>query len=178
MNSVTPATFSDVFDLLERANVRYVVVSGVAVVLHGYDRPLADLDIVISAQPGEPERAQHALMMGGFVPSIPVPLAMLRVLRMFDQSAREVDVFVRYHFPFDELLADSETMTVGASSIRVASLEHSFRKALREFRPAEMRTGLRTSGTGAGHPVQAGVDGGGAAAQMVCAGSAGQRERA
>lgn len=124
MNSVTPATFSDVFDLLERANVRYVVVSGVAVVLHGYDRPLADLDIVISAQPGEPERAQYALMMGGFVPSIPVPLAMLRVLRMFDQSAREVDVFVRYHFPFDELLADSETMTVGASSIRVASVEH------------------------------------------------------
>jgi hypothetical protein len=123
-NPVTPATFSDVFNLLERANVRYVVVSGVAVVLRGYDRPIADLDIVISAQPGEPERAQHALMLGGFVPSIPVPLAMLRVLRMFDRSAREVDVFVRYHFPFDELLADSEMMNVGAGSIRVASLEH------------------------------------------------------
>jgi hypothetical protein len=124
VSSITPATFGDVFDLLERANVRYVVVSGVAVVLHGYDRPLADLDIVISAQPGEPERAQHALMMGGFVPSIPLPLAMLRVLRMFDASEREVDVFVRYHFPFDELLADSETMRVGAGSARVASLEH------------------------------------------------------
>lgn len=123
-NSVTPATFSDVFEMLERANVRYVVVSGVAVVFHGYDRPLADLDIVISAEPGEPERAQYALMMAGFVPSIPVPLAMLRVLRMFDQSQREVDVFVRYHFPFDELWADSEIMIVGAGSARVASLEH------------------------------------------------------
>ena len=127
MNSFTPATFSDVFDLLERANVRYVVVSGVAVVLHGYDRPLADLDIVISALPGEPERALQAVMLAGFVPSIPVPLAMLRVLRMFDQSQREVDVFVRYQIPFDELWADSETKNVGTGRARVSSLEHLLR---------------------------------------------------
>lgn len=138
MNSVTPATFSDVLELLERSNVPYVVVSGVAVVLHGYVRPLADLDIVISAQPGEPERAQHALMLAGFVPSIPVPLAMLRVLRMFDQSQREVDVFVRYQVPFDELLADSETMTVGAGSARVASLEHLVRVKRMTGRPHDL----------------------------------------
>jgi hypothetical protein len=138
VNSVTPATFSDVFELLERANVRYVVTSGVAVVLHGYDRPLADLDIVISAQPGEPERAQHALMLAGFVPSIPVPLAMLRVLRMFDQSQREVDVFVRYQIPFDELWADSEMMNVAAGSARVLSLEHLLRAKRMVGRPHDL----------------------------------------
>ena len=138
MNSVTPATFSDVLELLERSNVPYVVISGVAVVLHGYVRPLADLDIVISAQPGEPERAQHALMLAGFVPSIPVPLAMLRVLRMFDQSQREVDVFVRYQVPFDELWADSETMTVGAGRARVASLEHLVRVKRMTGRPHDL----------------------------------------
>lgn len=138
MDIITPATFSDIFELLERSNVSYVVVSGVAVVLHGYVRPLADLDIVISALPGEPERAQYALMVAGFVPSIPVPLAMLRVLRMFDQSQREVDVFVRYQIPFDELCANSETMTVGAGRARVASLEHLVRVKTMTGRPHDL----------------------------------------
>ncbi len=138
MDTITPATFSDVFELLERSNVSYVVVGGVAVVLHGYVRLLADLDIVISAMPGEPERAQHALMLACFVPSIPVPLALLRVLRMFDQSQREVDVFVRYQIPFDEMLADSETKAIGASRVRVASLEHLVRVKRMTARPHDL----------------------------------------
>ena len=138
MNSVTPATFSDVFEVLERSNVPFVVVSGVAVVLHGYVRPLADLDLVISALPGEPERAQYALMLAGFVPSIPVPLHMLRVLRMFDQSQREVDVFVRYQIPFDELCAGSETMTIGRVTARVASLEQVVRVKRMTGRPHDL----------------------------------------
>ena len=137
-NNITPASFGDVFELLDRSDVRYVVISGVAVVLHGYDRPLADLDIVISPMPGEPERAQYALMLAGFVPSIPVPLAMLRVLRMFDQSQREVDVFVRYQIPFDELYAASETMIVGAGAVRVASLEHLLRVKRMTARPHDL----------------------------------------
>ncbi len=124
MNSVTPATFSDVFELLERSNVPYVVVSGVAVVLHGYVRPLADLDIVVSGSPDEQNRALHTLMSAGFVPSIPVPPAFLRVLRMFDQFEREVDVFFRYQLPFDELWASSEQMSIGETVVRVTSLEH------------------------------------------------------
>jgi hypothetical protein len=66
-------------------------------------------------------------MRAGFVPSIPVPLAMLTVLRMFDQSEREIDVFGRYHIPFAELWAGSEIMSVGAGTTRVASLEHLLR---------------------------------------------------
>jgi hypothetical protein len=63
---------------------------------------------------------------------------MLRVLRMFDQSQREVDVFVRYQVPFDELLAGSETMTVGAGSARVASLEHLVRVKRMTGRPHDL----------------------------------------
>jgi hypothetical protein len=127
VNPITPATFNDVFEMLERSNVPYVVVSGVAVVLHGYVRPLADLDIVVSALPDEQNRALHALMSAGFVPSIPVPPAFLRVLRMFDQFQREVDVFFRYQLPFDELWANSEQVSVGKSVVRVTSLEHLLR---------------------------------------------------
>jgi hypothetical protein len=137
-NMITPATFSDVFELLERSNVRYVVVSGVAVVLHGHVRPLADLDIVIGAVPGEQERAVQTLMMAGFLPSIPVPLAMLTVLRMFDQSEREIDVFRNYHVPFPELWANSDLIGVGAGTARIASLDHLLRAKRTTGRPHDL----------------------------------------
>ena len=138
LNSVTPATFSDVFELLESANVRYVVVSGVAVVLHGHVRPLADLDLVVGGAPGEQDRAVQALMLGGFVPSLPVPLAMLTVLRMFDQSAREVDLFRNYHIPFAELWANSKAIAIGAGTARVAALEHVLRAKRTQGRPHDL----------------------------------------
>ncbi len=138
MSSSTPATFSDVFDALERNSVPYVVVSGVAVVLHGHIRPVFDLDIVIASTSDEQNRALQTLMQIGFVPSIPVPLSMLTVLRMFDQSAREIDVFVNYHIPFHELWASSKQISVGDRTARVASLEHLLRVKRITGRPHDL----------------------------------------
>ena len=138
MNPTTPVTYGDIFDGLERDNVRYVVVSGIAVVLHGYIRPVADLDIVVDAAPHEARRAMHVLTLAGFVPSIPLPLSALTVLRMFDPAQREIDVFVRYCIPFDELWASSERVRVGASIARVASLEHLLRAKRFNGRPHDL----------------------------------------
>jgi hypothetical protein len=121
---VTPIDFADVFEALDRNSVQYVVVSGVAVVLHGHIRPIFDLDMVIAATPEEQNRAVETLMRAGFVPSIPVPLDMLTVLRMFDQSEREIDVFARYHIPFNKLWASSQQRRVGDQLVRVISFEH------------------------------------------------------
>jgi hypothetical protein len=74
----------------------------------------------------------------GFVPSVPLPLSMLTVLRMFDHLAREVDVFVRYHIPFEELWADSELMRVGENQVRVESLEHLLRAKRITARPHDL----------------------------------------
>lgn len=117
-------SYGDVFDALQRNSVPYVVVSGVAVVLHGHIRPVFDLDIVIPVTPNEQNRALQTLRHAGFVPSIPVPLNFLTVLRMFDQCAREIDVFVKYHIPFNDLSASSELIRVGDHVARVVSLEH------------------------------------------------------
>ena len=124
MSANTPAAYSDVFEVLERHDVRYVVVSGVAVVLHGYVRPVFDLDIVVGPTPDEHNRALQALLFAGFVPSIPLPLNLLTVVRMFDQIEREIDVFSKYHILFKDLWADSMTINLGQSTVRVASLEH------------------------------------------------------
>ena len=138
MDGATPETYSDVFDRLERDGIRYAVISGVAVCLHGHVRPVADLDVVIDPAPGEAQRALRALTGCGFVPSIPLPLSMLTVLRMFDHAQREIDVFARYHIPFDQLWADSRHVRVGEGVARIVSLEHLLRAKRINGRPHDL----------------------------------------
>lgn len=124
---LTAEAYCDVFDRLERDRVRYVVVGGVAVVLRGHVRPVADLDLAVDPAPGETLRALRALGGLGFVSTIPLPLGVATVLRMFDRSAREVNVFVRGHVPFGELWPGSGRVSVAGGVARVASLEHLLR---------------------------------------------------
>lgn len=139
MSLATPEIYCDVFDRLERENVRYAVISGVAVVLHGHVRPIFDLDIVIDPAPDEASRAMRVLASNGFVSSLPLPLSMVSVMRMYDRSQREVDVFVRYHISFDELWKDSQHMSVTDSSVaRVISLEHLLRAKRINGRPHDL----------------------------------------
>jgi hypothetical protein len=120
----TPLIYADLFEQLEHHDVRYVVVSGVAVVLHGHARPIADLDIVIDPTPDQARHTMLTLTASGFVPTIPLPLDLLTMMRMFDQKNREVDVFIRYHIKFDRLWSESCRMRIGKSNVRVISLEH------------------------------------------------------
>ena len=139
VNPATPEIYGDVFDRLERDEVRYIVIGGVAVVLHGHVRPIADLDIVVDPAPREAERALSTLARCGFVPSLPLPLAMVSVLRMFDRSGREVDLNVRYHIPFDDLWAGAQRVPVGAGvAPRVASLDHLLRAKRITARPHDL----------------------------------------
>lgn len=135
---ITPEEYSDVFERLERGRVRYVVIGGVAVVLRGHVRPVADLDFAVEPTDGEMARAVGALVALGFAPSIPLPLSALSVLRLFDRSQREVNVFVRSRVPFAELWAASECLRVGRGVARVSSLEHLLRAKRIEGRPRDL----------------------------------------
>jgi ribosomal protein S18 acetylase RimI-like enzyme len=120
-----PETFCDVLEILNRENVRYVVVGSVAVVLHGTDREISDLDIVVDPRPEEAQRCIDALASAGFLPSIPLPLPvhLLTVVRLFDQTAREIDVFVRKDNLFKELWFTSKLVQVGNQTARIAAPE-------------------------------------------------------
>jgi hypothetical protein len=107
---------------LAHDRVRFVVVGGVAVVLHGHARPIEDLDLVVDATPAEALRAMQSFAAAGFAPSLPLPLAMVTVLRLFDASMREVDVFARYPVPFLELDRDAVAAEVDGVPLRIASL--------------------------------------------------------
>ena len=111
--------FEPVLKALNDAGVRYLIVGGVAVVLHGHLRTTGDLDLVVELGPDNLGRALDALERSGFQPRPPVPLRSfadpdtrrswietknLQVFSLWhpDLAGFEVDLFVEEPFDFDE----------------------------------------------------------------------------
>ena len=63
-----------IFTALADANVRYLVVGGVAVNAHGYERHTKDLDLVIQLEDKNLSAALEVLQSLGFRPKVPVPI--------------------------------------------------------------------------------------------------------
>jgi len=132
--------FEQVLAALNAEQVRYLVVGGVAVVLHGHLRTTADLDLVVSLVPDNVRRALAALGGLGFRPRAPV-----RAEDFADPAARagwagekgmtvfslwsaqvpgiEVDLFVREPFDFEQAFGRAVRVTLDTTSAMVASLE-------------------------------------------------------
>src|SRR5260370_36943831 len=69
---------------LNDANVRYLIVGGLAVVAHGYVRYTADVDIVLDLEGENTLRAMKALEAIGSRPDVPV-----KAEQFADQEVRE-----------------------------------------------------------------------------------------
>ena len=66
------ASLEAIFDALETAGVRYLVVGGIAVTVHGHIRATMDLDLVVELAPENAQRAVRALAGLGYRPQVPV----------------------------------------------------------------------------------------------------------
>jgi hypothetical protein len=66
------AIFAPLFRALNDAGVRYVVVGGLAVVLHGHARLTADVDLVVDLDEEQAKKAIDALVDMGLQPRVPV----------------------------------------------------------------------------------------------------------
>lgn len=132
-------TVEEVLAALSSADVRFVVVGGVAVVLHGHPRLTADLDLVIDLEVGPAHRAMVVLTGLGLVPRLPVPASAFadpatrsrwvaeRNLMVFTLTEPggmlEVDLFARSPLPFDALWSQALTVLVGETEVRIAALD-------------------------------------------------------
>jgi hypothetical protein len=65
---------SEVMQGLQSAEVRFLVVGGLAVVAHGHTRVTHDLDLVLAMDPKNLESALRVLAGQGFSPRLPVKL--------------------------------------------------------------------------------------------------------
>lgn len=154
MYSRRVALFEPIFEALARAGVRYVVVGGVAVVLHGHPRLTADLDLAVDLSPAEARKAIDALVGLGLRPRAPVDAVGfadpavrarwvsergMRVFSLWDPEdpMRAVDLFAENPVDFEELWARAETMEIGGVSVRVACIEDLIRLKRLAGRPED-----------------------------------------
>ena len=124
---------------LEGARVRYLIVGGVAVVLHGRLRTTADLDLWIELERENLDRAARTLGALGYRPRAPVRLEDLGnpelrrswieekgllVLSLWRPNAPlEVDLFVREPFAFQEAHARGVVVHLESTEAHVIGLD-------------------------------------------------------
>lgn len=141
MSTPRPVEFERVISALNETCVDYLIVGGVAVVLHGVDRLTADLDVVLDLQRDAALKAMTHLERLGYQPRPPVKMkdfaeAELRqqwmetrnmqVFSLWDPNGElpVLDVFVSYPLDFSKLLSDSVEVDIGGLKTRIASIEH------------------------------------------------------
>jgi hypothetical protein len=147
--------YDDVFAAFDEADVRYVIVGGMAVVMSGHVRATVDLDVVVDLDPAAANRAMAALEGLGLLPRVPIrprdfadPEVRegwirdkhMQVLSFFDphHPAREVDVFVAYPLDFDVLMADAVPTHVGDRTVLVAAKHHLIEMKRAAGRPRDL----------------------------------------
>ncbi len=136
-----PVDFIGLFSLLVAARVRFVVVDGLAVLLHGLDRLTADVDLAVDLSTEATKDAVRALTEGGYRPLAPVdPLSLADPERRHDwQTSRgmkvcsfwdttntrpTVDVMLSPVVSFDDLWTDATHVMIGGIGVRIASIPH------------------------------------------------------
>jgi len=133
--------FRPLLAALNEAGARYIVVGGLATILHGYPRITGDIDLIIDLQQDEALKSVSALTALGFFPLAPVPAADfaekekreswrkekgMLVFSMWQRGevARVVDLFIENPYPFDEMYARAKIVDLGdALEIRIASID-------------------------------------------------------
>jgi len=130
-----------IFKALADAEVEYVVVGGLAVIMHGYLRATADLDLAIGLSPQNAGRGMQTLASIGLQPRLPVPIQdfadaakredwlqhrNMLVFPLWDPSnpLRSVDVFINEPIPFDALRRDAVHKDYDGVDVPVASIDH------------------------------------------------------
>jgi hypothetical protein len=139
-----PTDFIGLFAILAAAQVRFVLVGGLALVLHGLDRLTADVDLVIDLSEESARTTVQTLTAAGYRPLAPVdPVALadpaqrlewqtvrnMQVFSFWDSTNTRptVDVMLESPVPFEDLWAAASVMNIGGHEVRVASIEHLIR---------------------------------------------------
>lgn len=130
--------YLEVLESLQKKGVRYLVVGGLAVNLHGVPRMTQDMDLIIALDADNVERLISALTESGFVPRLPEDPKKLsdpETLRKWKKEKnmiafsfyhktgnyRVVDVVIDQPLDFAESEKRMETRTVGAVTVRLVS---------------------------------------------------------
>ena len=129
------------FKALNQAKVEYVIVGGLATVLHGYPRFTADIDLVINLEQVEAKKAIKLITSLGLQARLPVdPMDFtvesirkswiekknMLVFTFYDprNPVLVIDVFVREPIPFAELSKKAIMLDLDGEPVPVCNIKH------------------------------------------------------
>ena len=132
--------YLDLFGALEKGGVRYVVVGGVAMNLHGVERATMDIDLAIALESDNLSKAIDTLASLGMKPAAPISLADAKdpsnlsrwrrdkrmvalALQKTEGFAPTVDILIEPSVPFSQLESNSICKDVDGIPIRIASID-------------------------------------------------------
>jgi predicted nucleotidyltransferase len=131
--------FERVFRLLNERDVHYVIVGGIAVILHGIPRLTADLDIILDLDPANASQAIEVLQAAGFVAEVPVDIREfadenirrswivdkhMKALSLHDgeMPPTVIDLLAESPIPFEDLYQRAKVVSLEAMTLRVAAI--------------------------------------------------------
>lgn len=133
--------YEEVFKALNKAKVKYAVAGGVAVVLYGYVRFTADLDLIIHLEEKNISRLFDAFYNLGYRAKLPVTKEQFMdkknredwirnkemvVFSFYHQTdpLKNIDIFVEEPIKFKTLEKSLQMLRAGTLSIPVLSIKH------------------------------------------------------
>lgn len=141
--STVPGDLQRFIAALARENVDFVICGGVACILHGVSRVTADVDLALRMESDNLQRFIDAAKSLSLMPRSPEPLEALldesrrrkwiaekhaQVFTLVSpESPLQVDVFLQYSIPFDELVRQAVRMQGAGHAFRISSREHLIR---------------------------------------------------
>lgn len=131
---------AELLHALSENQVRYVLVGGLAVQLHGFMRSTFDIDLVLAMDDDNLSRFIAVAKRYGLTPSIPVPIDALRNAGQIEQWHREkgmlafalrepqiggsvVDVLVRPEVPFERLMQNAVAGKLFEQQVWIAAID-------------------------------------------------------
>jgi len=132
--------FEQIFRELQKRKIKYLVIGGIAVFLHGFHRLTADLDIIISLDKSNVKRFIAMIKNLGWKPRIPVPIddfsdpdkrndwiksKGLKVFTLFNpkEQFEHMDVLLQFPLTFSKAYKNRKMAKAGSLKIPIASIE-------------------------------------------------------
>jgi predicted nucleotidyltransferase len=131
--------FLDLLKAIVKSKVRFVVVGGIAINLHGIERPTKDIDLVVYLEEKNLLRFLKLMTKLGFRPKVPVGATDFADSRKradwiknknmivfsfyhLKDMMRVIDVFVKHPLPFGPMYRRKEMIRVGEIKIPVIAI--------------------------------------------------------
>ena len=148
--------YEDIVGGLEERQVRYLIVGGVAVVLHGFVRATADLDVMIALDSKNVDTFLTLMKEKGYRPKVPVALEDfksevkratwkkekgMRVFSLFhpQRSQELIDVFVDEPISFEDAYKRRVKLPLGKRQLSVACVEDLITLKKQAGRPQDLQ---------------------------------------